>query len=550
VVCSDRNQITAAKSEHRLQLLDLQHLEPQLVASTLQVHEPSSQFKQSPVLSPSSSHDHAVPLDGEGWQIPHLSSLDAIQDDEERQDHEWSIASSKRQKRRKRAPAGSLHTSPSATDMTRSTTTTTIATTISSPDESRNDSMEDLASSNGIGGRAAGNSKVYLKEERKRRKKEKKKLKQQGHNVNCNGGMEASGILMPSSEVLKDEDWVEAEDSRSKEHRDEAQVALDINRSFIGEWKGDEKRLRREQLSRVIIGVLRRHDGLNYYQGYHDIISILLIVLIPQADGIADMDKALEVVIEVASRVSLHLIRDNMTVNMEPSMGHLKVLRNLLRDVDHSMSVEVEAASSLPYFALPWLISLFAHELDYRLSILVFDYILARSPSSVIYLAVALIVHAKTDSSNEDAAEKHHSFSQLPSRITAESLPSILQQADLLSEKHPLNLGTIMGSRSVLVTWHQLAIASHKVTIATPWPHADALAEAILIGGTEQIVIDSLPTPPASDDGFVEKEHDKRRHRKSRHSATSPLLAVAGAVGAVGLAALLMYGAGKTGVTL
>lgn len=105
-----------------------------------------------------------------------------------------------------------------------------------------------------------------------------------------------------------------------------------------------------------------------------------------------------------------------------------------------------------------------------------------------------------------------------------------------------------MGSRSVLVTWKQLPISGLE-DVATPWPHADALAEAILSGETEQIVIDSLPTPPASDDGFNEKEREKGRHRKPRRSAASPLLAVMGAVGAVGVAALLMYGAGKSGMT-
>jgi hypothetical protein len=129
----------------------------------------------------------------------------------------------------------------------------------------------------------------------------------------------------------------------------------------------------------------------------------------------------------------------------------------------------------------------------------------------------------------------------------------ILQLADLLSKEHSLEVRSIMGPRSVLVTWDQLTLSANKdkpdAPIATPWPHADALAEAILLGGTEQIVVDSLPTPPASEEDYLEEEY-KKRHKKHKRSPPSSLLAVMGAVGAVGVAALLMYGAGKTGISL
>jgi hypothetical protein len=122
----------------------------------------------------------------------------------------------------------------------------------------------------------------------------------------------------------------------------------------------------------------------------------------------------------------------------------------------------------------------------------------------------------------------------------------ILQLADLLSKEHSLEVRSIMGPRSVLVTWDQLTLSANKdkpdAPIATPWPHADALAEAILLG-------DSLPTPPASEEDYLEEEY-KKRHKKHKRSPPSSLLAVMGAVGAVGVAALLMYGAGKTGISL
>lgn len=331
------------------------------------------------------------------------------------------------------------------------------------------------------------------------------------------------------------------------------------------------KVLRREQLSRVIVGVLRQHPGLHYYQGYHDIISVLLTVLIPEPGNIADAETALQVVVAASSRLSLHLLRDNMTVNMEPSMGHLKVLRNLLRDVDSRVSVNVEAASALPYFALPWLISLFAHEVEEKVATLVFDHVLSRGPSSVLYIAVAvsataaetsmlvrvtqrahpslqLILNGRDDADDVDAAEKHHALSQLPARMTMSSLPAILESADSLANTYLLQPTTasVMGPRSVLVTWSQLPFSTAD---EEAWTRADALAEAVLDGGTENIVLDALPTPPASDDGSSDEHYKQGRGRRGesgrRRQTAASLLAVMGAVGAVGVAALVMYGAGR-----
>lgn len=170
-----------------------------------------------------------------------------------------------------------------------------------------------------------------------------------------------------------------------------------------------------------------------------------------------------------------------------------------------------------------------------------------------------LILEGKKTTLQEDAAEKHHSLSQLPSQITIDSLPLILQRADLLSEEFNLDLhGTVMGPRSVLSTWKQLPISSPScgkvasAEIPTPWAHADALAEAVLSGGTEEIVIDAMPTPPSSDDGQFEKETEKKQRKRSEkyEQRGGSLLAVIGAVGAVGVAALLMYGAGRSGITI
>ncbi|UZJ50749.1 hypothetical protein CBS101457_000069 [Exobasidium rhododendri] len=528
-----------------LELLDLQYLESQLEASTsrLRPSAPSPDARSSPLAVKSPLYASPVPLDGDGWQISHLGGLNSTQEEDQREweGEEWSVATSKRQRRRRRGipktnGGAALDFSPGGSNGTGSGSGGTTETSLSR-DQSVNRHRESSSE---------GNKEAITKR------------KKRGQN-SILGDIEASGILLPSAEIVEDErdeslqhDWIQADDHqdkakhRSEPHRDEQQVALDINRSFIDIKDKKEQGLRREQLKEVINGVLRRHPSLNYYQGYHDIISVLLVVLIPHSEGNADEEKAIQSVIDVASRMSLHLLRDNMTVNMEPSMGHLKLLRNLLRKVDYATSVEVESASFLPYFALPWLISLFAHELKQDLNVLVFDYILARGPASAIYISVALILYGKDGASSIDSAEKHHSLSQLPNLINKQTLPTILAASDSLMKQHPIaTLGKIMGARSMLFTWSQLPLASQDAQIPTPWAHADALAEAILTGSTENIVLDALPTPPQSEEEWSEKDEKELKRRNVKKQKGASVLAVMGAVGAVGVAALLMYGAGR-----
>ncbi|CAG8500680.1 3624_t:CDS:10 [Gigaspora margarita] len=65
-------------------------------------------------------------------------------------------------------------------------------------------------------------------------------------------------------------------------HKDEYQVSLDVNRSFVHFPKGlsdQEKKQKQSVLYEVIVGILRRQPNLSYYQGFHDVCSSLLEVL-------------------------------------------------------------------------------------------------------------------------------------------------------------------------------------------------------------------------------------------------------------------------------
>ncbi|CAO3633834.1 unnamed protein product [Cunninghamella echinulata] len=68
---------------------------------------------------------------------------------------------------------------------------------------------------------------------------------------------------------------------KSKKHKDEEQVFLDIKRSFNMFPKNlDEKRKKvlQQELNQVIVQVLRNFPKLHYYQGFHDICAVFLLL--------------------------------------------------------------------------------------------------------------------------------------------------------------------------------------------------------------------------------------------------------------------------------
>ena len=67
-------------------------------------------------------------------------------------------------------------------------------------------------------------------------------------------------------------------------HRDDSQIRCDIERSLWShkenkDWMEPLRDKRRKALSDIIIAVLCRNRSLHYYQGYHDVCSVFLLVV-------------------------------------------------------------------------------------------------------------------------------------------------------------------------------------------------------------------------------------------------------------------------------
>ncbi|GAA5825565.1 hypothetical protein JCM11251_000286 [Rhodosporidiobolus azoricus] len=198
---------------------------------------------------------------------------------------------------------------------------------------------------------------------------------------------------------------------------DERQVKLDIVRSLVNyphDVKDDDREALRVRLENAILTVLRRHPALQYFQGYHDIVSVFLLAL--------DND---DLLVSTVERLSLHYIRDSMGTGLEPTLGYLKLVHRLAQKVDPELHNIINQAASMPFFALSWALTLLAHDLD-SVSVIarIFDFLLAHDPSIIIYLVMAILLTKKDDLvtvassvGEDDPAIIHSALSQLPNIV-------------------------------------------------------------------------------------------------------------------------------------
>jgi hypothetical protein len=141
---------------------------------------------------------------------------------------------------------------------------------------------------------------------------------------------------------------------------------------------------RKQQLSDVILHVLRHHPALCYFQGYHDIVQVFLLVLGPKNAPAA------------VARLSLLRIRDFMLSSLDPALAQLELLRPILRAADPVLYDHLP--KSQPSFALAGTITMFAHNIqDYKDITRLFDFFLARHAVMPIYLFAAVVLSKREE---------------------------------------------------------------------------------------------------------------------------------------------------------
>ncbi|CAO3648298.1 unnamed protein product [Cunninghamella blakesleeana] len=225
---------------------------------------------------------------------------------------------------------------------------------------------------------------------------------------------------------------------KSRKHKDEEQVFLDIKRSFNTFPKDlDERRKKvlQLELNQVIVQVLRSFPKLHYYQGFHDICTVFLL-LFGQSNAI-----------QLISHVALFYLRDAMLDSLEPILKEIELLNTLYRLKNEKLYDHFQSMGVLPYYCLSWMITWFSHDLSdlediYR----IFDLVLSTHPMMPLYITASLVLlkykpeDLGDDDDDLDPSLLHHHLCKLPYQPDLEWEPILQYAIELYTTYSPLEL--------------------------------------------------------------------------------------------------------------
>ncbi|KAK2044078.1 GTPase-activating protein gyp10 [Colletotrichum somersetense] len=210
-------------------------------------------------------------------------------------------------------------------------------------------------------------------------------------------------------------------------HRDEEQVALDVNRAFIyypNHQNDTELEKNKSELSDLIVEVLRRYPYLCYFQGYHDICQVFMLVLEPPWRA------------RLVSRLSVLRIRDFMLTNLEPTVAQLRLIPDILQAADPNLKRHL--AGTEPFYALAGTLTMYAHDIQaYGDIARLFDILLVREPVFSVYMFAQIVLNRRDElfeNDEDDPSMLHLILSKVPQKMDLESL---IASATALYERYP-----------------------------------------------------------------------------------------------------------------
>lgn len=178
--------------------------------------------------------------------------------------------------------------------------------------------------------------------------------------------------------------------------------------------ESDQERARQKQeLSDLILSVLRRHPYLCYFQGYHDICQVFLLVLPRPLRSPA------------VARLSALRIRDFMLPNLTAAIAQLRLIPEILRAADPALAAHLPLHSD-PFFALSGTITMYAHDVQSLGEITrLFDVLLAAEPVFSVYVFAQIVIGRRGELFEVPAGEPeilHSVLSKLPQPLGADAL--------------------------------------------------------------------------------------------------------------------------------
>ncbi|KAK6461553.1 hypothetical protein DFJ63DRAFT_319814 [Scheffersomyces coipomensis] len=232
-------------------------------------------------------------------------------------------------------------------------------------------------------------------------------------------------------------------------HKDEDQVKLDIQRSFtiLNHIQSLQSHLQNEsyttifspsdmnelkkKLLNLIIKILRKYPTLHYYQGFHDIASIILLVCYnnnnnndshednddndsrssPTTNCTGNYNINEELAFKLLERFTIFHLRDFMINDITLSTNHLKLIPTLLEIIDPTLFELIKQTSNQYlmsdglhydynfYQSLSCILTLYSHDISNIQHLLIlWDFILSYNSIIIsVYIYVATLLYVKDE---------------------------------------------------------------------------------------------------------------------------------------------------------
>ncbi|KAI1001460.1 hypothetical protein K3495_g6739 [Podosphaera aphanis] len=243
-------------------------------------------------------------------------------------------------------------------------------------------------------------------------------------------------------------------------HPDEDQVKLDVNRSFIyypNDASASDLKQNKQELFDLITEVLRRLPYLSYFQGFHDICQVFMLVLSPK------------VRVPLVCRMSVLRIRDFMLPTFAHAIKQLQLIPSILYEVNPKLWRHL--STTQPFFALSGMLTMYAHDIqEYGQIARIFDVLIAREAVFSLYMFAQIILQRADElflTPTDEPEILQSILSKLPKSLDIEIL---IQNTVSLFERHP---------PEELKAWH--TISRNSVLKTTRWPD-EAVKQSLEMG--------------------------------------------------------------------
>ena len=187
-------------------------------------------------------------------------------------------------------------------------------------------------------------------------------------------------------------------------HGDFSQVHLDVDRSLWSrqiEKKWDHEKLMqvRSKLTDVILATLSQNRSIHYYQGFHDVVSVLILVMMEdETEGGDSLQSSEHFLYRMTSALTETYFEDMAREDFTTITKTMAFILHIIHLHDKELYNFLKEAQIPPYFAMSWVITWFSHDLKslgLKGVARIFDVCLCSPPYYCLYLCAAYLLANK-----------------------------------------------------------------------------------------------------------------------------------------------------------